>query len=199
MVLISRQRELNSELDDYLRKRLNGSQTSFFKKVDALIPRIRSSEKVPDVHSTESTVVETKRKSFFWWLFSSKHSSDEIEDAIDDFPADVKEDVKAVEHQIEEVDAEVEDLEEEREGLLSRLFSVLFGKKESFDEEEVPLDEVDAQIADEHRKLRDETRATLKLIHKWISKLSPEQIDAFKRSPDFERYKELLKRYDLIK
>ena len=58
---------------------------------------------------------------------------------------------------------------------------------------------VSEQISTSASILKEDTRHVLKSIHKWLSKLSPEHIDSFRRSPDFIKYKEILEEYDLIK
>ena len=177
----------------YLDRRLQGSSsTSFFKKVDSLIPRRSTSSRVPRVDDNSSTVYEDgrSRKSFFWFLSfkSNKVSEAELEE---------------IEEELEDVDEEVEELEDVREGLLTRFFRILRGgnRRSVYDDEDGDIDPsvVASQMGESREALENETRAVLKLIHKWLGKLPPEQITAFRRSPDFNRYKDLLDKYGLIK
>ena len=189
----------------YLERRHTGSDDSndFFKKVDSLIPkRKRNVESVPDVDDINSTVVDRPKKiSWFWALFSSSSELPEDEE-LDDLPEVDKEVAHELEDEIEEVDSEVEELEERRDGLFSRLFALIRGRPKEDDYEDDIPEEVVAQAMGEHQKNEDlikETRLVLKSVHRWLGKLPPEQIESFKRSPDFARYKELLDKYGLIK
>lgn len=181
------------DMQAYLDKRISGSssQSSFFKKVDSLIPRRSTSDRVPDVDNVNSTVYaeDKPKKSFFWFLsFKSSKANEQ--------------DLEEIEEEIEEVDEEVEELENVREGLLTRFFRLLRGgnREPDYDEDgDIDPDVVASQIGESKEALENETRAVLKIIHKWLGKLPPEQITAFRRSPDFNRYKDLLDKYNLIK
>lgn len=214
MVFISkRQRNFNDEMGDYLSSRGSGSSdsadsSSFFKKVDSMIP-IRgvfssSSNNVPELsNAVESTVYDENKSSFFSRfiaIFSSPSSAaEELEEEIENLPEDVREEVYELEDELTEVDEEVSELEEKREGLLKRLFSSIFGRRSSSVEDDEEFEHSEDVEIDPSEVLKSETRQTLKIIHKWISRLPPDQIGAFKRSPDFARYKDLLEKYDLLK
>ena len=45
----------------------------------------------------------------------------------------------------------------------------------------------------------EDLKETIKVLHRWLEKLPPEKISEFKRSPDFEKYKEGLRKLGLIK
>lgn len=195
-----RQRELNNDLGAYLERRrpADYSSSGFFKRVDSIIPRSKAksprSEAVPDVDDINSTVYERPTRSWFWFLFSSprRKSSDELSE-------EAEEELEHVEEEIEEVDEEAHEIEDRRESLLTRFFNILRGGRREEYEEDIPEEVVRQTINPGGDELSAETREVLKLIHKWISRLSPEQIAAFKRSPDFKRYKDLLDQYGLIK
>ncbi len=212
-MITRKQKDFNMEMGSYLDNRTgdgSDSSNSFFKKVDALIPRFKRDvdSSVPeDVDVTESTVYERKRtRSFFSILFGSSnksYSEDNIDE--DEILEEIKEEIDQTEHQLEDMEEEVEEIEDRQEGIIRRFFALLrfnrYRQKEDDYGEEVPQDMVDKAMGKdrEREELEAETRAVLKLTHTWISKLSPEQIDSFKRSSDFARYKELLKVYGLIK
>ncbi len=197
MVRISSQRDFNTDMQSYLDRRVKGSSSSsFFKRVDNLIPKRSSSDRVPRVDTGDATVYEDgPKRSFFWFLsFRSAQKKDLSEEDV--------EEIEEVEEELEEVNHEVEELEDVREGLLSRFFRLLRGgnrQDDNIEGEDVPEDIVAQQLSDSREALENETRMVLKLVHKWLGKLPPEQITAFRRSPDFNRYKDLLDKYGLIK
>jgi hypothetical protein len=203
--IAKRQKTFNDEMGIYLerRKAVSEESSSFFKKVDSLIPkRKKNIESVPDVDDINPTVIDgPKKKSWFWALFSYRSTFPD-EEELDDFSKDVKEVAHEIEEEIEEVDNEVDELEGRREGLFSRLFALLRGRpREDEYGDDIPPEVVAGAIG-EHQKNEDlikETRLVLKSLHRWLGKLPPEQIESFKRSPDFVRYKELLDKYGLIK
>ena len=201
-MISKRQRDVNNDLAAYLDRRLErtaGTSGSFFKKVDSIIPRRSSSfESVPRVDSNNSTVYERPRKSFLWF-FSIRTKRPKLDD---DLSEDVKEELTEMEEDIEEIDEEVEELETHRESLLTRFFNLLRGgRRASSDEDDIPEDLVREAMGDEAaaEELQKETQEVLKVIHKWLGRLPPEEINAFKRSSDFNRYKDLLDQYGLIK
>ncbi len=199
VVIAKRQSDFNADLGAYLDRRRNPEKqsNSFFQKVDSLLPKkMESSRDIPEIDSyQESTIYEGEKKpSFFAVLFRSRKKNRSSSQFAD-------ESVEEIEEEINEIDEEVEELQERKESLLARFFSLVFGGKrasapEDFSED---IESVESVEFDEAELLKQETRATLRVIHKWISRLSPEQIDAFKRSPDFIRYKELLQKYNLTK
>jgi hypothetical protein len=44
-----------------------------------------------------------------------------------------------------------------------------------------------------------EYREAIKILHRWVEKLDHDTLNQFKRSPDFEKYKETLKKLNMIK
>ncbi|MCF7799140.1 hypothetical protein K9M74_04510 [Candidatus Woesearchaeota archaeon] len=201
MGISKRQKDFNDDMGAYLDSR-RGSVVSpkKFLNTDFSFLRFSSDDRVPEVPVTESTVYEREKKpSLFSIFFARFRTSKEKQDAldeIDELPSDIAEEVEEVEDEIEHVQEEVQELEDQREGLLSRLFSLFRRAKVS---EEYEEDSVGEPVVDEQELLKRETRETLRVIHKWIGRLSPDQINAFKRSPDFQRYKDLLDKYGLIK
>ncbi|MGE0793175.1 MAG: hypothetical protein AB7V77_03295 [Candidatus Woesearchaeota archaeon] len=182
----------------YLQSRLNKKDSnSFFKKVESLIPKKTTKKEF----SSDSLVYEDEKpkRSFLSKIFARFYSNDNnLEEIEDDLSEDVKEQVEEIEEEIETVDEAVEELEEKREGLLRRFFKMLFGINEPV-EEDIDVDLVQKQVKTSEEILKEETRAVLKSIHKWLSRLPPEYIDAFRRSSDFTKYKDLLEKYDLIR
>lgn len=198
----NRQKEFNDDLDSYISER-KGTSQSFFKRVESLIPNFSSTKTSSQQVDDESEQYDddmrpVKKRPFFWFLSSAKSRNKQYDEEELEEIEDVEEELEDIDHQEEELDEEYEELEEKRENLLQRLFSFLSGKKQPVEEEYE--DEYEGEDVDDAASIREqETRATLKIIHKWIGRLPPDQIDAFKRSPDFQKYKDLLEMYNLIK
>jgi hypothetical protein len=186
-------------LDEYLSRR-KGSTPKSFLNVDFSFLKFSSDGGSPSVSVTESRVYEREKKPSLLSVFlarfrTSKDKAEALEDA-EDMSPEIAEEVADVEDEIEHIEEDVQELEEKREGLLTRLFS-LFRRAKIDDEVDIePEQEVEL---DENELLIKETREALRMIHHWVSKLPPEQINAFKRSPDFQKYKTILDKYGLIK
>ncbi len=179
--------------------RRGSSPTKNFLNVNLSFLKFSSDNRVPNVPVTKSTVYEREDKPsllriFFSRFFSSQEKKQILEEA-EDLPPEVTKEVQETEEEIEYVDEEVDELENERESLLTRLFS-LFRRAKT---EEVDEEEIEEVELDENELLQKETREALRMIHKWIGRLPPDQINAFKRSPDFQKYKDILNKYNLIK
>lgn len=194
--------DFNKDFDKYIERRKNKGQTPFFKAVESLIPKRKSSKKIEEFDDDNYYPNEKEKKSFLTIIFRkfyTKKNNDYEDDMEPINKTNLNEDVEEIEEEIEEVNEEVEELQEKREGLFKRLFSMIFGSNQSDEDEDIDPELVKTEIQKEQESLKHETRVVLKLIHKWISKLSPEHIDAFRRSPDFVKYKDLLEKYDLIR
>lgn len=55
------------------------------------------------------------------------------------------------------------------------------------------------EIAPSTPVLDEDVRDVLKITFKWLKQMDPEQIEQIKRSQDFEKYKQVLDKYGLIK
>lgn len=155
-------------------------------------------EKVPDAVSEEEIFVEYEdsKPGFSEWfsnLFSSKKTRipDDADVPVEDLPVEVTKELEDEEDQLEEVEHEIEELEERREGLLERFLNTLRRSKQPKKEEFDTLEEVPV--------LDEDVKEVLKRLHKWVEKLPNRQMREFKISEDFEMYKDLLKKYGLIK
>ena len=205
--IIKRKNDFNSDLGSYLDKRRGTSSTSFFKKVDAMIPKKKQRDSVPNVSMTSATVYGEEKKSFWSSLVTRKarRTSDVLEEEIEEanIPVKSKQELHDVAEEIDDIEAAEDELEVRRQGLLARFFANLFSSKQnknSTDDFDEDLQEVNTGVAvDDARLLKEQTAQVLKSLHRWLSKLPPEQIDAFRRSPEFEDYKDLLNKYGLVK
>ncbi|MFH1506049.1 MAG: hypothetical protein ABIE94_03595 [archaeon] len=191
------QRSFNDDLGRYI-----SSRRSDEKKMPDLFkfsfnkPKRNPEEKVPVMEDHE-VVVEPKEPSWFQQVFGRKKLTDkEIEEAEELTPEEMKE-LEKVEEDIEEIEREEEVLQEERENLLKRFLKKLrvFESRHKPGEEEMVEECGDAiSIA-----MDEDVRETLKILHRWLERLPPHEIKQFKLSEDYIRYKDLLKRYNLIK
>jgi hypothetical protein len=85
--------------------------------------------------------------------------------------------------------------EKKEGGFMRRLF--IFGTKKK---EEEPEEDNGAMMAQQQQQQNiEDLKETIKILHKWLEKLPPERISEFKRSPDFEKYKDGLRKLGLIK
>ncbi|MFH1175016.1 MAG: hypothetical protein V1725_07840 [archaeon] len=103
---------------------------------------------------------------------------------------------KTEEHMEELEEDVVEETEEKTQqgNFITRLFQRFTAKEDSVEVEE-GVEVVDVA----HEQLDEDVRLVLKLSYNWLSYLPKSKLDAFKESPDFEIYKEVLKKYGLIK
>ncbi len=196
-------KDFNADLDNYLSQR-RGESKSFFSKVDSFFPK-SASEKVPSVSSTSSTVYDdgSKKQKRFLFIFKRRsRTADKMEEEMEihekELTPEEKAELQSLEEEVREVDTEETLLEVEKQSAIARFFGMLFGKRGMNDDfEEINEEQVESAVQED--TLKDETRVVLKALHKWISRLPPDQIEAFRRSQDFEMYKSLLEKYGLVK
>lgn len=172
-----------------------------------------------DINDDLGRYIKDKHKKEPFWkkLKPKSKSKEEIEEEIkeelenaeknEDVTPEDKKELEEMEHKIEEVNEVEERIEEEiddeREGMLKRFFKKLnFGKKNGVDEHDIGyLNEKsdDSEEGEEVTVDPEEMKEFLKSIHSWITKLDPETQKEFKNSQDFEKYTEMLRKYELIK
>ena len=102
----------------------------------------------------------------------------------------------------EELEEELEDIEKKKlspeetemrkEGVMKRFFKFF-----SIGEKEVEEEMVDEEIA--APEIADDVKEVLKLSLKWIEMLPSHKLRDFKGSPDFEKYKEVLLKYNVAR
>lgn len=198
-----RQKDFNADMDAYLSKRRGGdtssSSSSFsFTSITEIFSKKESANNVPSVNDLEPTVVESQpRRSWISRLFGSSSKNQQPFDEEDE---DLVHQVEEVEHEIEDIDHQIEELEGRRQGFFAWLASLVRSKPNEVEEDEdLDPDLVAQTLQESQEELFEETKDVLKRLHVWISRLPPEQIEAFKRSPDFNAYKDLLDKYGLTK
>jgi len=77
-------------------------------------------------------------------------------------------------------------------GFMSKLFN--FGSKK----QEKETDDNSMELQQQKQNIED-LKETIKVLHRWLEKLPADKIYEFKRSPDFEKYKDGLRKLGLIK
>lgn len=163
-------KDFNSDMDRYLKTRRDTSSNSGVKEA---LSGMKKNMGEWDVFS----------------LFRKKKDDSVVEEYEDD------EDFVDEESEIEAIDEFEEDLEERRESALKRFFKKLrFGRKKQVRDE----DDYYEESVEEDDEL-DEIKDVIKITHRWLEELPPEVIDRFKRSEDFVRYKQVLKKLGMIK
>ncbi len=186
--------DFNRELDRYLAAR--GEK----KDWSALLKR-RSPGPVPEgLRADAVKVIEEPRTGFWERLFGGRRE----ELVEEDLSEDEKARLEIIQEEIGLVDAAEEahpelapELEEARESLLDRFFSFfrLAERQHRLDER---ADELEL-LEEVEPRMDEDVKRVLKIVHRWLGKLSKRQRDAFKKSPDFAEYKALLEKYGVAK
>ncbi len=179
MVKIS-QRDFNHDMDRYLGDRVQ--------------PKARAKKKMKRVDDSEFESVDREfgKKSFLQRLFSPIFSQDKEDEnsirEIDEIEAELDEGIHEVDPAQEEYYEESEPDRRPRMPFISRLKNMFSG---SYDEYET-YDEVAPDPEPDLINL-------LKIQQRWLDKLPADKKKEFKTSEDFKTYKEVLKKYELIK
>ncbi|MAE13482.1 hypothetical protein CMO92_02870 [Candidatus Woesearchaeota archaeon] len=183
------QKDFNKELGSYLGKRTEQKESPF-KRFKFMLQRDFEEEVPPDIKPGEIHV-EYKKPFNFSRLFS--FGKKEVDDLEEEFPEEVEE-IKEIEQEIDELEHVEEEVEERREGLIA----LLINKIRSLNKGEKELEE---EFVEEVSKLTvdKDLKEAFSIAHNWIEKLPPKKKDEFKKSPEFQRYKEILNNYGLIK
>jgi len=198
-------KEFNNDLDNYLSRR-RGEEPSFFKKVDEMFSK-KNNSSIPELKPNRSTVYDdgSVREKKFLFFFKRKTRTAELMDEelqahSEELTPVEKEELKSLEREVDSIEDEEMMLEVEKKSAIALFFGKLFGRRNKPKEDDFEdIDEDQIQAAVQEDTLKDETRVVLKALHKWISRLPPDQIEAFRRSQDFAMYKELLEKYGLVR
>jgi hypothetical protein len=200
--------DFNESLDEYIHKRKDKGKLS--KMVYSSI----KSSKGKDSYLFEDEDSRRDRKPFSMTIFSffrkkipseERIASKEHDRHMEEERAEFEDDDETIQPRTQVVDSDKEDFEDEAEnfhakdkkegGFMSKLFN--FGSKKRQEQEEAESEDMleRQRLSQNVEDLKD----TIKVLHKWLEKLPPERISEFKRSPDFEKYKDGLRKLGLIK
>lgn len=115
--------------------------------------------------------------------------------AMEDDIEETEKEINEKEEDIREIREEEAELIDKREGKLKKFFSKInIFKRRPMETVELPAEEYE-----EESVLDEDVVEVLKVMHKWIEQLSPTKKRSFKASKDFQKYKEVLDKYGLIK
>lgn len=190
MVTIAKE-EFNQDMDEYLsNRREKPASKSFFKDVTKMF----KSSNTDDDYEEEYQAPKKKSYSFISAIFRRRRipSEDEIENEIGTLDSDERKNLERIEGAIEDAEEVNEEFEEEREGLIKRFLKKLrIYRQDEF--------EGDEEIVQDVPMVDEDIKETLKILHYWLEQLSPEKKEQFKRSEDFNKYKNALRKMKLIK
>jgi hypothetical protein len=115
-----------------------------------------------------------------------------MEDDIEDTEKEIVEKEEAV----KDIKQEEEVLVQKREGMLTNFFSKMNVFKRR------PMTTVETESVEyvkEEPVLDQDVVEVIKICHKWLGELTPGKKRSFKASSDFQKYKDVLKKYGLIR
>ena len=170
-------KDFNLDMDKYIKDRRSRDDSG---------PSIKDnfSEKLDNIKESVSE----------WKVFSLFRRKEKDVPYLDDIEED-DEDYSDEESEIEEIDDLEEELEERRENVFKRFFKKLrMGRRKPVDDD----DDYYEEAVEEEDDL-DDVKEVIKITHKWLEELPPETVERFKRSEDFQKYKEILRKLGMIK
>lgn len=188
-----RKMDINRDLDSYLSSRSKFKPSSFFKRKNRkATPKFNDSVEIIEDNRTSFV---GSFKSFLAKMFASKEKGPE------DIPMEQLEpQEEALTHEPDvsyELDAQEED-ETEKIGLFSRIFIKLgLAKVENYEDDLPVVSEVKEsdEIIVSKQDMKDIVKATTQIL----KGLNQEQVNALKNSDEFAKYKDILRKYNLIK
>jgi len=176
------QKTFNRDMDNYIKDRRKSP--SFFKETSfrftvereqgggSFLNKIFSREKKARIEVEEDLPIETHERT--------------------------KAEVKEIEQEIDDYEELEEHIEHKREGAIGRLFRKIgLGGGQRHMDDYQGEDMGDEPFA--FLTMQRDIKEALKIVNKWMGKLPPKKLQEFKNSEDFTRYKDLLKKHNLIK
>ena len=163
------------------------------KEEEAVEIEIEETEPTEEAEEDIKIEEEVKKEnkpfwSFFTDIFKTEPKLAEPEENLEE-AEELEEEYKDLEGMEEDVEELEDEIEEKKESVFRRLFNIFKTK---------PKEEIIEEVQDEYT-LNEDVKDALKILTNWLKQLPPEKLKRFKESPDFEKYKEILKKYNLIK
>jgi TolA-binding protein len=200
-------KDLNKDLSGYIGKRRSRRRGKLFgwNKAVAIKPaKPKSAEISPDVE------VEYKKPGIISKVFSFRRrlvkDAEQSEDLTPEEMAKLKgmeDDIEETEEQIVQKEDEVRELQQEEEVLVERRESQLsnfFNKINFLKKKQQAQAEPAQEDNGKYEPVLDEdVIEVIKICHKWLNELPPGKKRSFKASSDFQKYKEVLEKYGLVK
>ncbi|RME31383.1 hypothetical protein D6789_02935 [Candidatus Woesearchaeota archaeon] len=190
--------DFNRELERYLAARGEKKDWSLF-----VTKHKKKPEPVPEnLKDDEVQVIDEPRRGFWERLFGGARSEALVSEDLTEEEMARLERMKREIDEVEEAEREHpefrEELEEERETLLERFFSFfrLAERRHKLEEKAAELDYLEEHV---EPRMDEDVKRVLRIVHRWLGKLSKRQRDAFKKSADFAEYKALLEKYGVAK
>ncbi len=213
---VGRRKELDREISSYisgLRKKDKRVLVDFLKRLRGkkkpqkaeLHPEVsaygqgeekpkKAKEEEKEEQEMEEEFKEGAKKRTFWgWLksmFASSEEYEEFEGAEEPEKEEYKKEEAAEEAPASELEEEYVE-EVQRQGWVSRLVSRIFVKSREEEELEEASDEIAEDIQD--------MKTIAEIATKVMKMLPPEEMKKFKESDEFQIFKEILKKRELIK
>lgn len=218
MVNIS-QKDFNKSMDMYI-----GSRKSYQNKlaisvkgsISKAATRMRGTlgYSIPTNLSEHKIHIEEKNPSLFKRLFGKKTKQEkkEILDEINSEPEEIKEKIQGIADEYDTLQEVEDDIEQKKEGLFKKLANLL--KTQPKEQKDIPVEKInqligkdpDKAINIENDKLIqaiDDLKSDIKIVSKIayvvMDQLPSEEQKNFKNTKYFYDYKEILKKYGLIK
>ncbi|MEM2138889.1 MAG: hypothetical protein QXM96_01930 [Candidatus Woesearchaeota archaeon] len=199
MITISR--GINSDLEDYLERRKKSIDFDTENKKKTKKSHNKYNEK-SEKDLTNNKEIKNKNNFFKRFLsFFTDEEENEMEENYDKEEIESLKDKNLKQESDEKKDLsdnekyEDENLEVNEKSKKRKSF---FDKIKSWFSEEAEYDEESDEVK-EKEELPEDLKEILKIQNKWLSKLPQEELHNFKNSEDYKKYKETLKKYNLIK
>ncbi|RME52737.1 hypothetical protein D6783_03905 [Candidatus Woesearchaeota archaeon] len=193
-------KDFHKTMDDYLSK-VHKKREQYTKPKRKLF---HVEIKEDDITKLEDSQVHVFKREPSWLDRLFRRSEPvETEELDEDLTPEELEKLKKMEEEIEQSKKRAKqehmtEAEEEayEETLLTRFFNYLKGARRR----QRYIEELEEAPVQEHIYIiPEDVKDVLKLLNKWLNKLSKRNLESFKKSPDFQRYKAVLEKYDLVK
>ena len=130
-----------------------------------------------------------KEKKSFWNFFTDAFRTKMEEDEGME-PEELKEEAEEFEDEYQGLEGMEEEIEERKEGIFNKIARFFSTEKNE--------PEIIEEVAEEFT-LNEDIREAFKVLTKWLEKLPEKELNKFKESEDFEKYKAVLRKYNMIR
>jgi hypothetical protein len=190
------QDRFNRDMDQYLREQRRKQEHGGVE---------RKSVMPESVIEDDFGAIWTEIKS--WFVLESEPVEEEDDEPREELTAEemqkleqeLEDEQGTVEESNDEPTTDIDDLDVPQPSFLDRLYSILGLVEEPFEEIEEFDPEMYAEEESDRVVYEEDVKELMQICHRWIDELPPETKKAFKESDDFERYRELLDKLELLK